>query len=78
MAYDPQLPGCFGERDLILAGHPLDQGRAFSWLINLRNREALWPEVKAQIEEYLRTKGARPDHIETQISRASELFRPWL
>jgi hypothetical protein len=78
MAYDQQLPGCFGERDLILAGHPLDQGRAFSWLISLRNREALWSEVKAQIEEYLRAKGAGSDHIDAQIARASDLFQPWL
>jgi hypothetical protein len=78
MAYDEELPGCFGSADLILAGHPDDEQRAFAWLIKLRKCGAVWPEVKAQIEEYLLQMGADRDHIEEQLDRADELFRPWL
>ena len=41
MAFDSELRGCFGESDVIFAGHPMDEVRAFKWLISLREREAL-------------------------------------
>lgn len=78
MAYDPELPSCFDERDLILAAHPIDKGRAFAWLIKLRNKEALWADVRRQIEEFLRERHAREAHIRQQVERARILFGPWL
>ena len=41
MAFDSELRDCFGESDLIFAGHPLGEVSAFKWLISLREREAL-------------------------------------
>ncbi len=41
MAFDSQLRDCFGESDLIFAGHPLAEVSAFKWLISLK-RERHW------------------------------------
>ena len=35
MTWDKGVPGCFGERDLIFAIHPMDEQRAFEWLTDL-------------------------------------------
>jgi hypothetical protein len=78
MAYDPELPGCFGDHDLIFASHPLDRHRAFEWLIRLRSRDATWSEAKTQIEGFLRSKEIEPFHILDQIERAELLLKVWL
>jgi hypothetical protein len=78
MAYDPDLPGCFSERDLALAAHSLDKQRAFAWLVMLHQRQTTWSEVKTQIEDFLRERGAPPFLILDQIDRAEVLFKPWL
>ena len=70
MAYDPELPGCFGERDLIFASHELDRERAFAWLAKLRKQETVWVDVEAQIKEYLRERGAAVFQITDQIEKA--------
>lgn len=54
------------------------KGRAFAWLIKLRNKEAVWAEVRQQIEEFLRERQATEDHIRQQVERAQILFGPWL
>lgn len=78
MTYDPKLPGCFGERDLLFANHPLDEQRAFDWLNELRKQQTGWTEVRRQIQEFLTERGAGKDHIRKQIERASKLLKPWL
>jgi hypothetical protein len=78
MAYDRELPGCFGGVDLQFAIHPLDTNRAFAWLIKLRERQALWSGVQAQIEEFLREPNAAVFHILDQVDRAKRMFGPWL
>jgi hypothetical protein len=78
MAYDPELPGCFGDKDLLFANHPSDQERAFAWLTKLRRRRALWSEAQRQIEEYLREREAPVFHILDQTERAKMLLAPWL
>ena len=57
MAFDSELRGCFGESDLIFAGHPMDEVRAFKWLISLRERGIGLAAAKAQVDEYLRSRG---------------------
>jgi hypothetical protein len=78
MPYDPELPGCFGDIDLIFANHPLDANHAFQWLIKLRDRQALCSEVVSQFEEFLTEKGADRSHIVEQVERARERLFPWL
>lgn len=78
MAYDPELPACFGGTDLHLAVHPVNQDRAFQWLVSLREREVTWPDVRQQIEEFLTEVGAGEPIIEGAIVRAERLIRPWL
>jgi hypothetical protein len=78
MPYDPGLPGCFGDRDLIFANHPLDEERAFQWLIKLRQRQTVWSDVVAQFEEFLTEKEATRPHILEQIERARQRLMLWL
>jgi hypothetical protein len=78
MAFDSELRGCFGESDLIFAGHPMDEVRAFKWLISLRERGIGLAAAKAQVDEYLRSRGANKDHIQNQLQRVTEHLKPWL
>ena len=78
MRYDPELPGCFGENDLVFASHDLDRDRAFEWLSKLRNQEAVWADVQAQIEEFLRERDAAVFHVADQVDRAKRMLAPWL
>jgi len=32
MKLDKEVSGCFGDKDLVFAGQPLNEGRAFGWL----------------------------------------------
>ena len=76
--FDQALRGCFGENDLILAGHPADEARAFEWLTDLRRREIGWKDARAQIVAYLTSRGASPEHIANQTEKAQHLLKPWL
>ena len=78
MAYDRELPACFSQDDLLLAPGDAEEQRAFRWLALLRERQTTWPEVKAQIEEFLRERDAAVLHILDQIDRAAVLLKPWL
>ncbi len=78
MAYDPELPSCFGETDRVFGSHELERTRAFAWLVMLRERQATWLEVRRQIEEFLRTKDAAVPHVVDQVDRARLMLGPWL
>ncbi|MCG2626577.1 hypothetical protein L6654_08065 [Bradyrhizobium sp. WYCCWR 13023] len=76
MAYDNELPGCFGNNDLIFAGHPLDADRAFNWLGSLRKRHIGLAAVKEQVREFLTERGASAAHIDEQLSKVERRFGP--
>ena len=60
------------------AVHELGRERAFTWLCKLRVQEAVWADVSAQIQEYLREQYAPGIHIADQIERAKRMLGPWL
>ena len=66
MMFDNALPRCFGETDLIFAGHPSDEEQAFQWLADLRKRNVGWEEARAQVVEFLGSRGASQLHIQQQ------------
>lgn len=76
--WDNQVPGCFGNNDLIFAGHPLDEIRAFDWLTDLRKRSIGWKAARAQLAAFLKSEGAGPDHIRQQLASAGKHLKPWL
>jgi len=78
MAFDSELRGCFGESDLIFAGDPMGEVGAFKWLISLRERGIGLAAAKAQVDEYLRSRGANQSHIQNQLQRVTEHLKPWL
>jgi hypothetical protein len=78
MKLDKEVAGCFGHKDLVFAGNPEDQGRAFGWLNSLRKREITWEDVSGQIAFYLKSRNASDARIEEQIERAAQYLRPWL
>ena len=78
MGYDRELPACFSRHDLLLALDEAEEQRTFRWLVRLRERQTTWPEVQAQIEEFLRERDAGVLHILGQIDRAAVLLKPWL
>ncbi|ONF47785.1 hypothetical protein [Methylobacterium radiotolerans] len=76
--FDPAVRGCFGETDLIFAGHPNDEERAFQWLADLRKRSVGWKAARAQVVEYLESRGASASHVQQQTEKVRRLFKPWL
>ena len=78
MAYDKRLPTCFGERDLIFAGHPADMQRAFDLLVAFRGERTLWSGASDQMREFLTEQGAGKTHIAEQLQKAARLLKPWM
>jgi hypothetical protein len=78
MAYDQELPGCFGNVDLIFAGHPLDEDRAFKWLASLRERHIGLADAKEQVVAFMTEKGAGQSLIDEQLARVERHLQPWL
>jgi hypothetical protein len=74
MAYDRELPASFSQHDLLLAMGDAEEQRALQWLAMFRERQTTWPEVKAQIEEFLRERDAGVLHILDQIDRAAAVL----
>ncbi len=78
MAWDAEVPGCFGAQDKLFAIHPLDEHRAFLWLTSLREREATHDDADRQVQAYHASEGCGEEHIEEQIDRLLIRFGPWL
>jgi hypothetical protein len=78
MAWDPEVPGCFGEKDKAFAVHPLDERRAFTWLTTLRKREVTLNNAERQVRDYLVSEGCAEKHIQQQLKRLHTHFSPWL
>lgn len=72
-AWDPELEGCFGADGKFTINET-----AFGWLTSLRQRNVRWKEVKKQIVEYLRSKGADRDRLRDETKRARKKLKPWL
>jgi len=49
MKLDKEVPGCFGDKDLVFAGQPLNEVAHFGWLNSLRKREIGWQAASTQI-----------------------------
>ena len=78
MAWDKQLPGTFSSTALEFASHPLDEDRAFAWLIDLRTRNVGLKDVKQQVEDYIKLKNATAAHIDRQLKEVERFMKPWL
>lgn len=73
-----KISGCFSESSLAFAGHRLDEDRAFDLLKLLRDEGVGLRQVIVAFRNYLEEKGAGQDHIDRQIKKVEEAFRPWL
>lgn len=73
-----KLHGCFGDEDMVFAGRPADEGRAFELLKFLRKNDIRWTQFKKQFEDYLVTKKCAKPHIDEQLKRAAAFFRAWI
>jgi hypothetical protein len=78
MAWDPEVPGCFGGVDLLFAIHPLDEKRAFAWLTSLRRRKATLAKAEKQVRSYLANQSCGEDHIREQVMSMHRHFGAWL
>jgi len=69
MAFDPELPGCF-DGHLVFAASEPERDQAFAWLAELRSKGAVWAEVEAQIDAYLRERAPGVFFVIEQVDRA--------
>lgn len=72
------VEGCFGETDLVFAGHPNDEDRAFKLLTDCRKNGIGWAKVEADLREHLASEGAADTHIDQQIKKAKDAMKFWL
>jgi hypothetical protein len=64
---------------VVRAQYDSGTGRAYVELrTSLRQRHVSWKEVKGQIVEYLRSKGADRDQLAKEIKRVRKKIKPWL
>lgn len=73
--FDRELAACFGP-GVSFAGNPIDKDHAFELLCLLRPAGIGLNELKRRI--LARLRGAKPGHIQHQLDKAEELFKPWL
>ncbi len=78
MAWTNDIAGCFGDTDLIFAGHPRDEDRAFALLTQLRSEKVGWQEASGAIRKYLEGRGAGSAHIDQQLKKAEASMKSWL
>lgn len=72
------VAGCFGSTDLIFAGHPSDEERAFKLLSECRHDNVGWSALEAELRKYLVSNKAGSSHINNQIEKAEKVMKPWL
>lgn len=73
-----ELEACFDSEERLFAVHPTEEQNAFEWLTKLRTQQVGWPDIRAEIDAFLREDGCGEDHIATQIEVARTKFEPWL
>jgi hypothetical protein len=73
-----KIAGCFGTSDLIFAGHPKDEERAFELLAYLRQKDIGWVKAHAEFEAFLQSKQASGQHIVDQLAKLERFYRCWL
>ncbi len=73
-----ELEACFDREDRLFAFHPTQEQNAFEWLAKLRSQQVGWPDIRAEIDAFLREDGCSEDHIAEQIEVARSKFEPWL
>ncbi|TBG08444.1 hypothetical protein ELG79_36600 [Rhizobium leguminosarum] len=78
MNWTDKISGCFGESDLIFAGHPNDEQRAFDLLVYLRKEKMGWGKVRAEFEAFLDSEMANEEHKERQLAKVEVGYRSWL
>ena len=78
MAWDREVPGCFGHADKIFARCSFEEGRAFAWLAELRKRGTTLADAERQVRAYLTRESCGKAHIREQLERLQAWFGPWL
>jgi hypothetical protein len=73
-----RVAGCFGERDLIFAGHSEDENRLFALLTLLRIEGVGWAKVRKEIRSFLASKKCSSEHISREMKKVRSYLRPWL
>lgn len=73
-----RVPGCFGERDLIFAGHGEDEQRLFQLLTLLRIEGVGWAQVRKEMRRFLVSKKCSGDHVSREMKKVRSYLRPWL
>lgn len=78
MNHIDQIPGCFGTRDQIFAGHPLDEKRAFELLKYCRENKISLEGILDEIKRHLESEKCGKPHIKEQLDSVRTYFGPWL
>lgn len=68
----------FGGADLIYAGHPNDEARAFELLTLLREQNIGWADLETETRAFLNSNNAHNQHIEDQIDKMKNSMSFWL
>jgi hypothetical protein len=78
MSWQQDIPGTFGDQDLIFSGHSLDADRALDLLKECYKSNVSLKDVLDEAEKYLKSKGAGAQHIAEQLEVIRGKFDGWL
>jgi glyceraldehyde-3-phosphate dehydrogenase/erythrose-4-phosphate dehydrogenase len=64
-----QISGCFGDKDLVFAGHQADEERARKMLKAAIDQKATMADIVAEATKFLKSKNARVRHIQREVKK---------
>ncbi|RXK82460.1 hypothetical protein EST62_10610 [Chlorobaculum sp. 24CR] len=73
MSFVEKIAGCFGDQDLIFAGHSNDKKRAKEMMINALEEGVSFKDYEKSIKNYLEEKTENRSHINNQMRRVRNL-----
>lgn len=78
MSWQNQVPGCFGDQDVIFAGHPLDEGRAKQAIKDAKAAGATKDDFEKEMVWHVYKNVKNPDVRNERFSdQAKKLDKMW-
>ena len=77
MSWTDQIPGCFGDEDLLFAVHPLDSQRAIEVLLAAKKDGVSLADLLNEFRTYLGGRTSNEEHISEQMKVIREHYSVW-
>ncbi len=79
MSWKDKVPSCFGEADIIFAGHPLDEARAKATIKDAKAAGASFGDFEKEVARHCNNKIKNSNllkgHTDAQVAKAKGLWK---